>query len=102
MLGQKSGFGAQVKADAPHVFVTHCILHRHTLAAKTFSPKLTKVLQIVVECVIYVQNSTEKRRIFKELCNEMGSEFEVLLCYSKVLWSSRERCCIVWSVCVRN
>ena len=28
MLGQKPGFGALVKVDAPHITVTHCLLHR--------------------------------------------------------------------------
>ena len=34
MLGRKSAFGALVKADAPHITVTHCALHRHALATK--------------------------------------------------------------------
>ena len=54
MLGQKSGFGALVKADAPHITVTHCLLHRHALATKTFPPKLAEVLTIVMEHVNYV------------------------------------------------
>lgn len=89
MLGRKSGFGALVKADAPHIVVTHCILHRHALATKTMPPKLAEVLKIVVECVNYVRNSALRHRIFKELCKEMGSEFEVLLYHSNVRWLSR-------------
>ncbi|XP_067139088.1 protein FAM200C-like [Centruroides vittatus] len=89
MLGRKSGFGALVKADAPHIVVTHCILHRHALATKTMPPKLAEVLKIVVECVNYVRNIALRHRIFKELCKEMGSEFEVLLYHSNVWWLSR-------------
>ena len=89
MLGRNSGFGALVRADAPHITVTHCVLHRHALATKTFPPKLAEVLKIVVECVNYVRNSATKHRVFKELCKEMGSEFEVLLYYSNVRWLSR-------------
>uniref|UniRef100_A0A8C5M152 Uncharacterized protein n=1 Tax=Leptobrachium leishanense TaxID=445787 RepID=A0A8C5M152_9ANUR len=89
MLGRKSGFGELVKADAPHIIVTHCILHRHALATKTLPPKLSEVLKIVVECVNYVRNSALRHRIFKELCKEMGSEFEVLLYHSNVQWLSR-------------
>ena len=84
MLGQKSGFDALVKADAPHITVTNCVLHRHASATKTFPPKLAEVQTTVVECVNYARNSALKHRIFKELCNEMGSEFEVLLYYSNV------------------
>lgn len=89
MLGRHSGFGALVKSDAPHIIVTHGVLHRHALATKTLPPKLAEVLKIVVECVNYVRNSAMKHRIFKELCKEMGSEFEVLLYHSNVWWLSK-------------
>ncbi|XP_039903019.1 protein ZBED8-like [Simochromis diagramma] len=89
MLGRNSGFGALVKADAPHIIVTHCILHRHALATKTLPPKMAEVLKTVVECVNYVRNSALRHRIFSELCKEMGSEFEVLLYHSSVRWLSR-------------
>ena len=89
LLRRNSGFEALVKADAPHIIVTHCVLHRHALATKTLPPKLAEVLKIVVECVNYVRNSALKHRIFKELRNEMGSEFEVLLYHSNVRWLSR-------------
>jgi len=89
MLGRNSGFGGLVKSDAPHITVMHCLLHRHALATKTFPPKLAQALKIVVECVNYVRNSAMKHRLFGELCNELGSEFEVLLYHSNVRWLSR-------------
>ena len=89
MLEWNSGFGTLLKADASHITVTHCLLHRHVLATKTFTPKPAEVLKIVVEYVSYVQNNAMKHRIFKELCNEISSEFEVLLYYSDVWWLSR-------------
>ena len=42
-LGRKSGFGALAKANALHITVMHCVLHRHTLATKTFPAKLAEV-----------------------------------------------------------
>jgi len=89
MLGCKSGFAALVKADAPHIIVTHCVLHRHALASKTLPPKLADVLNVVVKTVNYVRNHAVKHRLFKHLCSEMGSEFEVLLYHSNVRWLSR-------------
>ncbi|XP_039459195.1 protein ZBED8-like [Oreochromis aureus] len=89
MLGKNSGFGVLVKADAPHIIVTRCILHRHALATKTLPPKMAEVLKTVVECVNYVRNSALRHRIFSELCKEMGSEVEVLLYHSNVWWLSR-------------
>ena len=84
MLERNSGFGTLLKADPPHITVTYCLLHRHALATKTFTPKMEEVLKIVVKYVNYVQNNAMKYRIFKELCNEISSEFEVLLYYSNV------------------
>ena len=72
-------------AGVPHITVTHCVLHRHELATKTLPPKLAEVVKSVVECANYAM----KHRISKELCNEMGSEFEVLLYHSNVRWLSR-------------
>ncbi|KAF2346617.1 hypothetical protein FHG87_022627 [Trinorchestia longiramus] len=90
MLGRKSGFGAVVKADAPHIIDTHCILHRQPLATKTLPPKLTEVLKIV-DCVNYKRTSALRHCIFSELCKEMGSEFEVLLYHSNIRWLSRRQ-----------
>ncbi|KAF2351452.1 hypothetical protein FHG87_017790 [Trinorchestia longiramus] len=87
-LERKSGFGAAVKADAPHIIVAHCILHRHALATKTLPPKLSEILKIV-DCVNCMQSSALRHRIFSELCKEMGTEFEVLLYHSNIRWSSR-------------
>ncbi|KAF2364662.1 hypothetical protein FHG87_004574 [Trinorchestia longiramus] len=84
MPGRKSGFSAVVKADAPHIIVTHCILHRHALATKTLPPKQAEVLKIVMESVNYIRTSALRHRIFSELCKEMGSEFEVLLYHSNI------------------
>ena len=77
MLEQNSGFYMPLKADAPHITVTHCLLHRYALATKTFTSKLAEAF--VVEYVNYVQNNAMKQRIFKKLCNQMSSVFEVLL-----------------------
>ncbi|KAF2348025.1 protein of unknown function DUF4371 [Trinorchestia longiramus] len=87
-LGRKSCFGAVVKADAPHIIVTQCILHRHALATKTVPSKLAEVLKIV-DCVNYMQSSALRHRIFSELCKEIGSEFEVLLYHSNIRWLSQ-------------
>ena len=90
MLERNCGFGTLMKADAPHITVTHCLWHRHALATKTFTPELAEVLKIVVEYVnyMYVRNNALKHCIIKELCNEMSSEFEILLYYSYVWWLS--------------
>lgn len=43
MLRNKSGFSALVRADAPQIISTHCVLNKHALATKTLPQKLTEV-----------------------------------------------------------
>lgn len=81
-----------VKADTPHNIVTHCVLHKQALTTKALRLKLVAVLKIVVKCVHYVWNNAMKQRIFKELCNEVGSEFKLLLYNFNVQWLSLVMC----------
>ena len=89
MLERNSGFGTLLKADAPYITITHCLLHRHALATKTFTPKLTEALKILVKYVNYVRNNAMKHHIFKDLCNKMSSELKVLLYYFNAWWLFR-------------
>ena len=102
VLGMKSGLGALVKANAPHIILTHCILHRHALATKTQPPEMAEVLKSAVECVNYERNSALRHYMFSELCKGMGSEFEVLLYHSKFGVCAVGRCWIVFLICVWN
>lgn len=67
MLKRNSGFGVLVKVNVSHLIVTHCVLHRHAMIAKTLPRKLAEVSKIEVECVNYERNSFQKHRILKEL-----------------------------------
>ena len=89
MLGNKSGFAALVKNEVPHVVVTHCFLHRYALAAKTLPASLKDVLSICVKIVNFIRSRAVNHRIFKALCQELGSDNEVLLYHSEVRWLSR-------------
>ena len=89
MLGNKSGFAALKKNEAPNVTVTHCMLHRHALAAKTLPLTLKKVLSDCVKVVNFIRSRAINHRIFKALCRELGSNHEVLLYHSEVRWLSR-------------
>jgi len=89
MLGNKSGLTTLVKADAPHVHVTHCMLHRHALAAKTLPQTLKDVMSTSVQVVNFIRARATNHRLFKELCKEIGSDHEVLLYHTEVRWLSR-------------
>ena len=55
MMGCNSGLRGLIKGDAPHITITHCMLHRHALMSKTLPSSLADVLKIVVETVNYVK-----------------------------------------------
>ena len=64
-------------------------LHRHALAFKTLPPELAKALKIVIESINYVRGRALNHRIFMQLCEQMDSQFKVLLYHSEVRWLSR-------------
>lgn len=89
MLGNTSGFAALIKKEIPQVTSTHCILHRHALASRTLSTFLKEVMSTCVKIINFIRARALNHRLFKRLCQEMGSEHEVLLYYTEVRWLSR-------------
>ena len=91
MLGNKSDFATLVKKEAPHVTVTHYVLHRHALATKTLPEKLKTVLSVVVRAVNFIRGRAVNHRLFASFCDEIGDEHSVLLYHTEVRWLSRGR-----------
>ena len=89
MLRNKCEFAALVKKEASNVTVTHCMLHRHALAAKSLLLTLKEILSYCVKMVNFIRSRSINDRLFKALCRELGSDHEVLLYHSEVRWLSR-------------
>lgn len=89
MQGPIQGFVGRVKAVNPTVLVTHCMLHRENLAAGKLSATLASTIKDVVEIVNFIKAGSLNCRLFKTLCEELGSEFSHLLFHSSVRWLSR-------------
>ncbi|KAI6647719.1 Protein ZBED8-like [Oopsacas minuta] len=89
MLGSKSGFAYLVKKEVPNVTVTHCFIHLHAMASKTLPIFLKEVLSTVVKVINFIRTSALNHRIFKELCQEIGSEYEILFYHTEVHWLTR-------------
>ena len=90
MLGNKSEFAALVKKEAPNVTVTHCMLDRHALAAKSLPFTLKEILSYCVKMVNFTRSRSINHRFFKALGRELGSDHEVLLYHSEVGWLSSD------------
>ncbi|XP_076373030.1 protein FAM200C-like [Tachypleus tridentatus] len=91
MLGNRSGFAALMRKEVPNLKITHCFIHRHSLAAKTLPPDLKKTLDICVKVVNFIRSRALNHRLFQSLCEEMGQEHTVLLYHTEVRWLSRGR-----------
>ena len=89
MLGSKSGFRALVQRKTPNVLFTHCFIHREASASKTLPCELQNVLNITIKIVNFVKSGALYTRLFKKLCEDMGSDHVNLLYYKKVRWLSK-------------
>ena len=86
MLGRR--FQARVKAVSSSS--VHCFLHRFALAAKLLPPNIKTSLNLVVKMVNYIKTSALNSRLFEVICEDIGSEYTLLLFYTEVRWLSRE------------
>ena len=89
MIGNKSGFKGLVTNVAPRVSFTHCLIHRFALAMKTLLSGLQEVLQDVAKIVNHISANATRSRLFAAFCEEVGSDYKVLLLHTKVRWLSR-------------
>ena len=88
-IGYRSGFKGLVASVALHVSFTRCVIHRFALAVKTLPSGLQEVLQDVVKIVNYISANATRSRLFAAFCEEVGSDFKVLLLHTEVRWLSR-------------
>ncbi|XP_072380884.1 zinc finger BED domain-containing protein 5-like [Diabrotica undecimpunctata] len=88
MLGSHSGFVKLVREKNANLTGTHCVIHRQALAAKTFPNGLNAVLKLCIKVVNLIKNSALNTRLFKTLCEDLGSDHKALLVDTEVRWLS--------------
>jgi len=89
MVGKIKGVITRIKEVAPKCSNSHCVLHRHALATKKLSPDLKSALDVAVQYVNFIKSRPLKARLFKKLCEEMGSDHQNLLLHTEIRWLSR-------------
>ena len=88
MLGSQSGFQTLVKQRAPLAIGVYCFIHREALASKALPDQLNTIFKVLVKIVNYVQSLALNTRLFRKICQDMESNFEVLPFHTPVRWLS--------------
>ena len=65
------------------------MIHCFALAIKTLPSGLQEVLQDVVKIVNHISANATRSRLFTAFCEEVGSDYKVLLLHTEVRWLSR-------------
>ncbi|XP_022162363.1 general transcription factor II-I repeat domain-containing protein 2-like [Myzus persicae] len=88
--GNKKGFLALCKNDNsfPHFFQYHCIIHQQALCGSVIN--INNVMELVVKIVNSIRGKALKRRLFRELMDEVDCHYGDLLLHSNVRWLSKE------------
>ncbi|XP_025419339.1 zinc finger BED domain-containing protein 5-like [Sipha flava] len=89
IVGKIKGVITRIKEVAPKCSNSHCVLYRHALATKKFSPYLKSALDVGFQCVKFLKSRPLKTKLFKKLCEEMGSDHQNLLLHTEIRWLSR-------------
>ncbi|XP_076343408.1 protein FAM200B-like [Tachypleus tridentatus] len=89
MMGRNRGLRGLIQAVNPEISVDHCIIHRYSLGSKSLPGNLKLVFEDVLKIVNFIKSRDVNSRIFRELCKEMGEQYQVLLYHTDVRWLSR-------------
>lgn len=87
--GNKKGFLTLCKNDNsfPHFFQYHCIIHQQALCGSVIN--INNVMELVVKIVNSIRGKALKRRLFRELMDEVDCHYGDLLLHSNVRWLSK-------------
>lgn len=89
MTGAKSGFIARLKEQMPNACWMHCFLHRQALAAKSLPQEYSQVLNIIINIVNSIKGKALQTRLFRIICEDMGTLHRNLLYHTEVRWLSK-------------
>ena len=74
------------------MLTVHCVIHRQHLVVKNLSDRLRKTMGTVITVVNKIKAHPLSSRIFRQICDENGEDFERLLLHTDVRWLSKGNC----------
>lgn len=88
MVGSMKGAVSRIKMVAKSCSTSHSILHRHALVCQKIAQNLDNVLKDAIQIINFVKTRPIRTRLFKIVCDDMGSEHKSLLMHTAVRWLS--------------
>ena len=88
LTGKNNGFVALFKQCVNHeILNNHCLIHQEQLCAQKLNIK--HLMTDIVKLVNFIRSRGLNHREFKGYLDEVGSEYEDVVYFSKVRWLSR-------------
>jgi hypothetical protein len=78
MVGNKERLQALIKRSAPEAIRRHCVIRCESLAVKELCPELSEVMDMMIRTANYIKTHPLKSRLFAELCEEIGAQYQSL------------------------
>ncbi|KAK2712675.1 hypothetical protein QYM36_011381 [Artemia franciscana] len=89
LTGKNNGLMAWIRKKNPEVKWLHCNIHWQALGSKRMNAHLHETLNEAVKVINFIKARPLNSRMFKLLCQEMGSEHQHLLLHTEDRWLSR-------------
>ena len=88
LTGKNNGLVALFKQSVDHeILNNHCLIHQQQLCAQKLNMK--HLMTDIVKVVNFIRSRGLNHREFKAYLDEVGSEYEDVVYFSKVRWLSR-------------
>ncbi|XP_077966599.1 general transcription factor II-I repeat domain-containing protein 2-like [Styela clava] len=88
LTGQHNGFISLFKESVDHEILSyHCLIHQQQLCAQKLNMK--HLMTDLVKAVNFIRSRGLNHREFKAFLDEVGSEYEDVVYFSKVRWLSK-------------
>uniref|UniRef100_A0A5S6QEN2 DUF4371 domain-containing protein n=1 Tax=Trichuris muris TaxID=70415 RepID=A0A5S6QEN2_TRIMR len=92
MVGRYRGLISYLKTVVPSVFTIHGVVHREHLVSKKLALRLNHSLSLVIQVINFITSHALQNRLFCQVCEENGEDFDTLLLHTEVRWLSKGNC----------
>ena len=100
---EKKGTTTILQSKTNHEILTfHCILHQEALFAQTCPAKIVEVMNLVIKIVNSILSKALYHPQFKEILNEIETQYSDLLLHNKVRRFSKSKVLKLFALCLNE